>query len=67
MPRGTAGAGPGGTPEPGQTPPGVEGAVVDWEALQERAVALMRRAYAPYSRYPVGVAGLVDDGRIVAG
>ena len=27
----------------------------------------MGRAYAPYSSFPVGVAGLVDDGRIVAG
>src|SRR5690349_6580815 len=27
----------------------------------------MRRAYAPYSRFPVGAAGLVDDGRIVSG
>jgi cytidine deaminase len=27
----------------------------------------MHRAYAPYSRFPVGVAGLVDDGRIVSG
>lgn len=40
---------------------------VDWEALHERAVELMRRAYAPYSKFPVGVAGLVDDGRLVAG
>ena len=24
-------------------------------------------AYAPYSKFPVGVAGLVDDGRIVTG
>ena len=27
----------------------------------------MRHAYAPYSRFKVGVAGLVDDGRIVTG
>jgi cytidine deaminase len=27
----------------------------------------MSRAYAPYSGYPVGVAALVDDGRIVSG
>jgi cytidine deaminase len=27
----------------------------------------MRRAYAPYSRFPVGAAALVDDGRIVVG
>ena len=25
------------------------------------------RAYAPYSRFPVGVAGIVDDGRLVVG
>jgi cytidine deaminase len=27
----------------------------------------MRRAYAPYSDFPVGAAGLVDDGRVVVG
>src|SRR2546421_9525748 len=27
----------------------------------------MRRAYTPYSRFPVGAAGLVGDGRIVTG
>ena len=32
-----------------------------------RAVEMMERAYAPYSHFPVGVAGLVDDGRVVAG
>ena len=28
---------------------------------------MVPRAYAPYSRYPVGVAAVVDDGRIVTG
>ena len=40
---------------------------VDWAMLRERAVAMLDRAYAPYSEFPVGVAGLVDDGRIVTG
>jgi len=40
---------------------------VDWDALREAAVAAMQRAYAPYSRFPVGAAALVDDGRQVAG
>ena len=40
---------------------------VDWDQLRREAVAIMRRAYAPYSDFPVGVAGLVDDGRVVVG
>jgi cytidine deaminase len=40
---------------------------VDWEALHTAAIEIMGRAYAPYSKFPVGVAGLVDDGRIVVG
>ena len=39
----------------------------DWARLREAATAVMRRAYAPYSRFSVGAAGLVDDGRIVSG
>ena len=39
----------------------------DWGSLQEQATAAMRRAYAPYSRFPVGAAALVDDGRVVVG
>jgi cytidine deaminase len=39
----------------------------DWDALRARAVAMTARAYVPYSHFPVGVAGLVDDGRVVAG
>jgi len=40
---------------------------VDWEALHRAAVDMLAHAYAPYSNYPVGVAGLVDDGRQVSG
>ncbi|GAA3725457.1 cytidine deaminase [Salinactinospora qingdaonensis] len=40
---------------------------VDWERLRTAATAAMRRAYAPYSGFPVGAAGLVDDGRLVTG
>jgi cytidine deaminase len=40
---------------------------VDWDRLRREAVDIMHRAYAPYSDFPVGVAGLVDDGRVVVG
>ncbi|MFJ9338192.1 cytidine deaminase [Streptomyces sp. NPDC101733] len=40
---------------------------VDWEALRTAARDAMTRAYAPYSGFPVGVAALVDDGRLVTG
>ena len=39
----------------------------DWGSLTERAVEAMRLAYAPYSRFPVGAAAVVDDGRVVVG
>jgi len=38
---------------------------IDWSALRDAAVAACERAYVPYSEYPVGVAGLVDDGRVL--
>ncbi len=44
-----------------------DGPAVDWAALRAAAQAVMTRAYAPYSRFPVGAAALVDDGRIVVG
>lgn len=40
---------------------------IDWAALRAAAVTAMAHAYAPYSRFPVGVAALVDDGRVVTG
>lgn len=41
--------------------------VIDWDLLRGEALAAMKRAYVPYSHFPVGVAALVDDGRIVTG
>ena len=40
---------------------------IDWEALRHKAIEVSRSAYAPYSKFPVGAAALVDDGRLVAG
>lgn len=40
---------------------------IDWGALREAAVEASTKAYVPYSNFPVGVAALVDDGRIIAG
>jgi cytidine deaminase len=40
---------------------------VDWEALRIAARDAVQRAHAPYSRFPVGAAGLVDDGRVIVG
>ena len=40
---------------------------IDWEVLRRAAQEVAERAYAPYSRYPVGAAALVDDGRVIVG
>ena len=40
---------------------------VDWDDLRARAVTAAAAAYAPYSGLRVGVAALVDDGRVVTG
>lgn len=39
----------------------------DWDALREIAADAMRLSYSPYSRFPVGAAAIVDDGRTVRG
>jgi cytidine deaminase len=41
--------------------------MVDWAVLRTAATGAMGHAYAPYSRFPVGAAGLADDGRVVTG
>lgn len=38
-----------------------------WQLLHDSAVAAMKRAYSPYSGYPVGAAAICDDGRVVSG
>jgi cytidine deaminase len=40
---------------------------IDWARLRAAATEAMRHAYVPYSTFPVGAAGLVDDGRVVVG
>ena len=40
---------------------------VDWAELRAMAQQAARMAYAPYSNFFVGAAGLVDDGRMVSG
>lgn len=40
---------------------------IDWDDLRARAVEMTEHAYVPYSKFPVGAAALVDDGRVVTG
>ena len=40
---------------------------IDWDALREIAKDALTHAYVPYSHFPVGVAAIVDDGRIISG
>jgi len=39
----------------------------DFDALRTAAREALAHSYSPYSRFPVGAAALVDDGRVVAG
>ena len=40
---------------------------IDWDALHAAALGALEHAYVPYSKFPVGVAALVDDGRLITG
>jgi cytidine deaminase len=40
---------------------------IDWDLLRTEALSAMKKAYVPYSKFPVGVAALVDDGRVITG
>jgi cytidine deaminase len=40
---------------------------IDWAALRAAARQARSYAYAPYSHFPIGAAGVADDGRIVTG
>jgi cytidine deaminase len=47
--------------------PSGEAVPVDWSALRTAAARAAARAYAPYSVFHVGAAGLLDDGRVIIG
>ena len=40
---------------------------INWAALQSAAQQAAAQAYAPYSKFPVGVAVLADSGKIYSG
>ena len=40
---------------------------IDWNSIHNLAKEAMKKAYVPYSKFPVGVAALVDDGRLISG
>jgi cytidine deaminase len=40
---------------------------IDWNALRAVANEAMTKAYAPYSKFPVGAAAITDSGQIVSG
>lgn len=62
-PRGTAARGKGGKPSSSRS----EGLRGDHARLARAAARARRRAYAPYSRFPVGAAVLTTDGMMYTG
>ncbi|MFM5951422.1 MAG: cytidine deaminase [Micrococcales bacterium] len=40
---------------------------IDWQQLRDLANQAMKKAYAPYSNFPVGAAALTTTGELVSG
>ena len=40
---------------------------INWDQLHQAAKDVMKNAYAPYSKFKVGVDGVGSDGRVVVG
>ena len=40
---------------------------INWDEIRKVANESMKKAYAPYSNFPVGAAALTEDGRVVSG
>ncbi|MEK7410038.1 MAG: cytidine deaminase, partial [Actinomycetota bacterium] len=40
---------------------------INWSNLRVTARAAQQHAYAPYSKFRVGAAALIDDGRVISG
>ena len=40
---------------------------IDWDLLRQEAIKAAAKAYAPYSKFQVGAAGVTTDGQIVTG
>lgn len=45
----------------------MSGDQIDWDLLRDAAIVALGNSYSPYSKFPVGVAGFADDGRLVSG
>ena len=45
----------------------IDSTTIDWDALRAVANEAATHAYVPYSHFPVGVAAIVDDGRVISG